>query len=475
MYPRLKLARNLLADDGVLIVSIDDAEFGNLSRLLDEVMGAANQIAVLVWDRNRKNDAKYVSVGHEYMLVYARNKAHLDDLGTRLKEPQQGLSEARNFYETLLKRHGEDWDSIQAAWRKYFSQFDPRDERRKLGRYGKVGPRGPFRDDGNINWPGGGGPRYEVPHPGTGRPCKIPTSGWRYPTRARFDEMVATGRVVFGPDESTVPRVISYLFESDGLVMGSVHYSYAQTAAVDFQNLMGGRVFDNPKNWKDLRRLIEYFTGPDDVILDFFAGSGSTGHAVLDLNAVTGSSRRFILVQLDESVAPNSPAAKAGYNTIAEIARDRLRRSAASVGQTSSDVADDRGFRSLSIDTTNMADVLRAPDETGQHELVGLEDSVKPDRGAEDLLFEVLLTWGLEVSVPIRVERQSGCDVFVVDDGALVACFAEDVSAELVHSLAKREPLRAVFRDSSFPSDDARINAEQVFKELSPSTDVKAI
>lgn len=478
IYPRLKLARNLLADDGYLIVSIDDAEFGNLHAVLDEVMGSANEIAVLVWDRNRKNDARYVSVGHEYMLIYARNKARLADTGVRLRETQQGIAEARKFINELIESKGDDWEEIQAAWRAWTRSFPADDERRKLGRFGKVGPKGPFRDDGDISWPGGGGPKYEVLHPKTGKPTKVPAGGWVYPKKESFDAAVASGRVTFGPDESTLPRQTRYLFESPGLVMTSVHYSYAQTAAVEFKELMGGRVFDNPKNWKDLRRLVQYFTGPEDIVLDFFAGSASTAHAVLDLNASTGSSRRFIMVQLDEVVPAKSPAAAAGYETIADISRDRIRRVGSRLASGSSkqlNEAIDLGFRALKVDTTNMADVWRTPDATDQLALADLEVSVEPGRSAEDLLFQVLLDWGLELTMPITVEQIDGHEVFVVEDGALIACFDAEVRPELVRIIAGREPLRAVFRDSGFASDDARINAEQVFREVSPATDVRAI
>ncbi|WP_082957798.1 site-specific DNA-methyltransferase [Mycobacterium sp. E802] len=478
IYPRLRLARNLLAEDGYIIVSIDDSEFSTMELLLDEVFGADNKLAVLVWDRNRKNDARFFSVGHEYMLVYARNKAGLTEAGVRLREPQPGVDEARDLFRDLKARFGEDWGAIQAEWRKWTKSFPADDERLKLGRFSKVGPRGPFRDDGNISWPGGGGPRYEVPHPITGQACKIPSRGWVFPTRARFDEAVSAGRVVFGPDHTTQPRILSYLFESEGLVMGSVHYSYAQTAAVDFAQIMGGKVFDNPKNWKDLSRLIDYLSGPGDIIIDFFAGSGSTAHAVLELNASTGSRRRFIMVQIAETPDPKSVAAESGYASIAEIGRDRIRRVGAAVREKLGLAAEgfDSGFRNLRVDSTNMADVLRTPDETGQHELADLESSVKPDCSGEDLLFQVLLDWGLELTMPIAVETIEGHEVFIVDDGALIACFDAEIGPELVRAIAHKEPLRAVFRDSSFASDDERINAEQLFRELSPSTlDVKVI
>ena len=438
--------------------------------LLDEVLGAQNKLAVLVWDRNRKNDARYFSVGHEYMLVYARDKQVLQDTGVRLREPQAGLVEAQEAFAEMRGRHGEDWPAIQAEWRKWAATFSNDDERRKLGRFTKVGPRGPFRDDGDISWPGGGGPKYEVQHPISGKPTKVPAGGWVYPKKSSFDDAVASGRVVFGADETTLPRQLRYLFESSGLVMPSVQYSYAQTAAVEFQALMGGRVFDNPKNWRDLRRMIGYLTGPNDLIVDFFAGSASAGHAVFDLNATTGSSRRFILIQLDERVAENSAASEAGYATIPQIARDRLKKAAA--GYTSTV---DTGFRSLRLDTTNMSGDLRSPDVLGQADFSDLIDTVKPDRSEEDLLFEVLLDWGLDLSEPITIVDMAGVDVLAVADDGLVACFASDVTESVVKEIARRHPFRAVFLDAGFASDSARINAEQIFREVSPETVVKAI
>lgn len=472
IYPRLKLAKSLLTLDGYIVVSIDDAEFAALEVLLDEVFGASNKLAVLVWDRNRKNDARFFSVGHEYMLVYARDKTVLTEHGTRLREPQAGIAEAREFIAEAARRNGSDWETTRAEWRKWTASFDVGDERRKLGRFSKVGPRGPFRDDGNISWPGGGGPTYEVLHPKTGRPTKIPSRGWVFANKKRFDEAVAEGRVVFGADETTQPRIISYLFESEGLVMGSVHYSYAQTAAVDFRKLMGGKVFDNPKNWKDLRRVVEYLTGPGDIVVDFFAGTASTGHAVLDLNATTGSQRRFILVQIAEPVPDNSIAQTHGYGTIAEIARDRLRRVGDTIDRARSI---DVGFRMLRVSTTNMVDTRVTADELGQLALSEAVRSVKPGRTDEDLLFQVLLDWGLDLAEPVTVEQVGARRVLSVADGALIACFADEITDAVVNEIASRHPLRAVFLDAGFASDAARINAEQIFREASPGTDVRTI
>jgi adenine-specific DNA-methyltransferase len=226
-----------------------------------------------------------------------------------------------------------------------------------------------------------------------------------------------------------------------------------------------------------ITRLLTWVEDPDAVVLDFFAGSGTTAQAVFEQNAADGGHRRFIMVQLDEELDANSLAAKKGYATIAEVSRERIRRAGKKIIGESGLTADglDVGFRALKVDTTNMAGVLLRPDETDQAQLAGLEDSVKPDRSGEDLLFQVLLDWGLELTMPISVEQVEGHEVFVVENDALIACFDTEVSTELVSAIAKRAPLRAVFRDSGFASDDARINAEQILREISPTTDVKAL
>ncbi|MGB7325491.1 MAG: site-specific DNA-methyltransferase, partial [Rubripirellula sp.] len=326
LFARVKIAKTFLKDDGFLVVSIDDDELQTTRQFLDELFGRQNAIAVLVWDKNRKNDARFFSVGHEYMLVYAKSKQHLLDSGEKLREPKPGIDDAKRLFQRLKRSHGDDWEEIQTAWREHYRGLPDSDESKPLGRFSKVGPRGPYRDDGDISWPGGNGPKYDVLHPVTGKLCKKPRGGWVYPTIDRFNEAVSTGRVVFGEDETTLPRQTRYLFESEGQVMRSVFYSYAQTATVEFVQLMGERVFDNPKNWRDLQRIISYLTDPDDIIFDFFAGSASTAHAVMEQNVLDEGNRRWILVQLAESVDEESVAASEGYQTIDGISRERIRR-----------------------------------------------------------------------------------------------------------------------------------------------------
>ena len=477
IYPRLKLARNLLTDDGFIVVSIDDAEVESMMHLLNEVFGKENELATLVWDRNRKNDAKFFSVGHEYMCVYAKSKQWLTEHGVVLREPKPGLDEAKALFDRLRRKYADNWDSVQEEWRAFYNGLSAADERKKIGRFSKIGPRGPYRDDGDIRWPGGGGPRYEVLHPETGRPCKVPAGGWRFPTRDRFYEEVESGRITFGSDETTVPRITRYLFDGDGQVMQSVFYSYAQTAAMEFESLMGAKVFENPKNWRDLARLVQYMTTDKDIVVDFFAGSGSTAHGVIAQNAEDGCNRRFVMIQLPEPCAEDTVAFKNGFLNIAELSKERIRKSGEAVieiarlkGQSL-----DIGVRVLKVDTSNMKDVYYAPDGVKQGDLLDHIENIKEDRTPEDLLFQVLLDWGVDLSLPISQEKVDGKTVFFVDQNALAACFDTGVTEELVKKLAARKPLRAVFRDAGFSSDAVKINVEQIFKLVSPGTEVKAI
>lgn len=296
---RLERGRALLSHTGTATLSIDDAELHRIRELLDEVFGP-NELAKLIWDRNRKNDARFFSVGHEYMLVYAKNYDHLRSSGVSFREPKPGIAEAEAYFGRLCEQYGDDWDSIRREWLAWFEDIPKSDPRRRLARFSKVGPRGPYRDDGDVSWPGGGGPRYEVLHPKTGKPCRVPARGWMYPTPERFWEEVETGRVVFGPDETTSPGVARYLFEDEGQVMPSVFYSYAQTASQQFDSLFGFRAFDNPKHWPDIARIARYLGGERSYVLDYFAGSGTTAHAVIDLNREDGGDRKYILVEMGE-------------------------------------------------------------------------------------------------------------------------------------------------------------------------------
>jgi adenine-specific DNA-methyltransferase len=297
---RVRLGLSLLKPTGTMAVSIDDTELHRLKELA--VRQGTQELATLVWDRNRKNDSRFFSVGHEYMLVVAKDAERLREGGVRFREPREGLPEARVLFEGLISEHGDDWAAIRSGWLSWLDNMPLSDPRRRMRRFSKVGPRGPYRDDGDASWPGGGGPRYEVLHPETNKSVRIPSRGWVFPTPERFWQEYESGRLVFGPDETTTPSIARYLFESEGQVMPSVHYSYAQTAAQEFDNIFGRRVFDNPKNFRDIARLVRYLSSNEGWVVDYFAGSGTTGHAVMHVNRQDETQRRFVLVDMGEHV-----------------------------------------------------------------------------------------------------------------------------------------------------------------------------
>ncbi|WP_232718611.1 site-specific DNA-methyltransferase [Gordonia metallireducens] len=486
MYPRLKLARNLLADDGVLVVSIDENEHGNLVNLGREVFGTAAYVGEIVVKNSSKNDQDYISMQHEYLVFFVRDKE--SNRGDWV-ERKDGLDKIYAAFERFKQEFGADWTAINAAAKTWYKQFPPADPVYASKHYTWMDERGIYFAD-NISGPNDGQYIYDLPHPVTGQPCKMPSTGWRYP-QSSMQERVRSGLVHFGPDHSTVPNNKTYLANTEYQSLTSIRYVDGRAASKRLATLFGSKVFTNPKDELLLRDIYQALgVGSGDIVLDMFAGSGSALHAVWELNASTGSEASFIGIQVAEDLAESLKTAKGAAKkitansiklltglgkpaTVAEIGKERLRLAGQNVAEKVATV--DVGFRSLEIDTSNMADVLRGPDETEQLALSELEGSVKPDRSGEDLLFQVMLDWGLELTMPITVEQIDGHEVFVVEDGALVACFDAEVSPELVCVIAGREPLRAVFRDSGFASDDARINAEQVFREVSPATDVKAI
>lgn len=443
MYPRLKLARNLLKDDGVIFISIDDNEIDSLRKLCAEVFGAQNFVAQIIWQKvySPKNSAQWFSEDHDYIVCFAKNKG----AWTPRRLPRTAAMEAR--YKNPDGDSRGPWKASDLAAR---NRYD-------AGVYPITTPSGRVID---------GPPRG---------------SYWRV-NKKNFDAMDADGRIWWGADGSNVPAIKRFLSEvADGRTPQTLwpygEVGHTQDAKktllkyVPFEHTEN--VLNSVKPVELIQRVLQLATDPegDDIVLDFFSGSGTTAHAVLKQNAEDGGHRRFIAVQVQEELPKPEPT----FDSILGMGLTRVKNVAQELREQLGSTDSDLGYRRLTIDTTSMADVLRTPDETGQQALTELENSVKPGRSGEDLLFQVLLGWGLDLSMPITAEKLGRHDVLVVEDDALIACFDSEVSSELVQAIAKREPLRAVFRDSGFASDDARINAEQIFREISPATDVKAI
>ena len=426
------------------------------------------------------------------MLVYFRNVNVINELGIVLRAPKEGIEEVKAEFIRLRELYDDDWTKVNEGLKRLYASWPEGDERKMLARFSRVDEKGPYRDDGNISWPGGGGPRYEVLHPITKKACKIPSRGWVYPNIKRMEEEIANGRVVFGPDETTTPRIRTNLFEQDKKVMRSVMFSYAQTATQEFNKLFDNkRVFENPKAVSDIKKIVEYYTSDDkdSVILDFFSGSATTAHAVMQLNAEDGGHRKFIMVQLPEPTDEKSEAYKAGYKNICEIGKERIRRAGRTIynkyleeGQelrnadqafwVESDeyknackqIADsiDIGFRVLKLDSSNMKDVYYTPEKTTRNLFESLVDNIKEDRTPEDLLFQVLLELGIPLSAKIEEITVAGKRVFSVNDDYLLACFDKNLTADVIDAIASRHPYYVVTRDASMANDSVKTSFEQI-------------
>lgn len=507
MYPRLRLARNLLRDDGVIFISIDDAEISNLKAICSEIFGENNFVATLVWEKGRKNDAKLISAGHEYILIYLKDKVFLQDKKIKWRESKPGAKEILDEYIRLRRVIGNNNAEVERQIKAFYESLPKNHPSKKHARYNKIDDKGVWRDD-NMSWPGGGGPTYDVIHPVTNLPCAVPEGGWRYSKPEKMVEMIKKGKVIFREDHTLPPIRKTYLIEvnedepdfeesefadseSEDLpiqVAGTYFYRSALQATNELIELFGRKVFNNPKDKEVLARWISYVdVSGDDIVLDFFAGSGTTGHSVLEINASENKNIRYILVQLPEEINPRGKGAKTAISFLAnlerppyvsELTKERLRRAGNKIlkGGYNENWNKDIGFRVLKIDTSNMADIYYIPDNLEQKKLLDAVNNIKPDRNnPEDLLFQVLLDWGVDLTLPIRREKLHGKNVFFVDEDALVACFDMGISEDLVKELAELKPLRVVFRDNGFESDSVKINVDQIFKQLSPSTEVKSI
>ncbi|MFN3712677.1 MAG: site-specific DNA-methyltransferase [Alcanivoracaceae bacterium] len=474
--PRLRLAKSLLARDGAIFVSCDEGEQPRLRLIMDEIFGQSNFVADMVWAAGRKNDSRLVSVSHEYIVCYARDSEHLREKQVTWRQRKKGLDEIYAQYERLKRQHGRDYKAMTEGMKKWYRGLADGNPSKAHKHYSNVDHRGVYFA-ADISWPGGGGPKYEVLHPATGKPVKVPARGWMTPDKTKMTDWVKDDRVHFGDDEASVPCIKKYLTDSEFQTPYSVFYQDGRAASKRLRALMKGDLFDFPKDEMVLQEVIEMMTGGNDIILDFFAGSSTTAHSVILQNSKDGGNRKFIMVQLDEEIDQKSEAFKAGFKVISEVSRERIRRAGKQVvdGDCHPDWNRDVGFRVLKIDTSNMKDIYYRPDQIQQDDLLDMVDNVKEDRTPEDLLFQVLVDWGVDLTLPIRRETLQDKTVFFVDQSALVACFDKGITEELVKELAKHEPLRVVFRDNGFVSDAVKINVEQIFRQLSPSTEVKAI
>ena len=503
MYPRLKLARNLLRDDGVIFLSIDDNEVTNMRKLCDEVFGEVNFIGTLIVETATDNNPSQISTEHEYMCCYAK-RADLQQPWTRRNDA--ALLIKSKYSE--LKGMGLSVDEIQQKLRVWIK--DHKDELPQVSHYDNVDEKGVFHD-GDIANTRMGGYRCDIIHPVTGKPCKIPQKGFRFPP-ATLEKMVADGDVLFGEDETVLIKPKKRI-ENAKELLRSVIYEDGRASTKVLESLLCRGVFENPKSVKILLRLLDFVTQKDSLILDFFSGSATTAHAVMQLNAEDGGKRKFIMVQLQEPCDEDSEAAKAGYANICEIGKERIRRAGKKIAEElaakNAEIAKkneqgelglenpdnpvnpvekeipDIGFRVLKLDSSSLRDTSATVSETNQ-EFANFE-RVRSDRSAEDLLFQMLLETHIPLSEPIVKAKVAGNTVlFVGCDGEgaaatsgspLAACLdaKAKMTTEFFIEIAKLKPGIAFFRDDAFVDDSARTNLQQVFNQFSPTTSIKVI
>jgi adenine-specific DNA-methyltransferase len=509
MYPRLKLAQNLLRRDGLILISLDEAEISNLRQLCNEIFGEENLVANLVWEKGRKNDAKLFSLGHEYVMIYAKSLSFLRETKTIWREEKPGAREIWEQYLELRKKHGDNDRAIETDIQQWFSSLPRTHLSKKWSRYKRIDSNGPWRDR-DISWPGGGGPRYDVPHPDTKLPCKVPERGWIYSSPDEMQRQIKLGLVEFRDDHTEPPfrkahiRPIpqDLLDEPDEeeeevdeteseeefatQVRGSYFYKQSQVAIKHFRSLMGAKVFNNPKDHMELAKLFTYTTSNDSeaIIMDFFAGSGTTGHAVMEMNQADSGNRRYILVQLPEPLDPSKKDQKgpAKYcdqlgkpRNIAELTKERLRRAAKKMQADNPDFTGDLGFRVYKLDSTNIRPWDPNPQDISGS-LFAAQEHLKDGRTEQDILTELLLKLGLPLTVPIEVRTVDSYTLYAVGAGTLMACLAPRIASDEVEALAQalvawqRElaPVgdsQVVLRDSAFRSDVAKTNFTAILEQ----------
>lgn len=435
IYSRLLVARTLLANDGVIFISIDDNEVHHLRKICDEVFGAGNFLAQVVWERAYApiNLMKHFSPSHDYIVCYAKDV----DLAICNGIPRSSEADAR------------------------YSNPDN-------------DPRGVWQSDNLSVGPAIEANIYPITTP-SGRVVEPPAGrSWRLSANA-FAERLRQNRIWFGSDGNGVPRMKRFLSElrKTGVTPMTIwkyeEVGHSQDATKALAGIFDGKkYFDYPKPVDLIKRCISLYSSPDSLILDFFSGSATTAHAVMQLNAEDGGKRKYICVQLPEETPEGSEARKAGYDTICEIGKERIRRAGKKIKEEAGLMGQDldTGFRVLRTDSSNMEDVYFEPAGLEQQDLFAQVDSVKADRSELDLLFGCMVDWGVELSYPLRMEEVDGKPLHIVNEGALVACFDKEISVEAVSRIAELKPLRVIFREECFATDADKLNIYEKFKQF---------
>ncbi|MDD2740639.1 MAG: site-specific DNA-methyltransferase [Rhodocyclaceae bacterium] len=471
MYPRLRLAKSLLHPQGAIMVSCDDNELPRLILLLDEVFGEENFVGQIVWQRSKKGDAKLIATTHEYIVCYVKDKGAVLEQGV-WRRPKEGADEVLAKYQELKTSLSGNHEAIRTAMMDWYRSLPEGDPKKSHKHYNWSDDRGLYfaadfagPDDGRESRP-----RHDIFHPVTNQPCKKPSTGWRWDEEKTNWALAQTPpRIHFGPDETTIPTRKSYLFEIDREPYSSVFYRDGRSATLEVEDLVGKGWFQFPKNTDVLSELIELITKPDDIILDFFAGSGSTGHAVMKVNSAHQTKRRFILVQLPE------PTGKEPYKSICDITKQRLRKAGDKIATSAGLMKPDLGFRVFKLETSNIR-AWNPKTNDLKTSLFDHLDHLEADRTSDDILYEILLKLGLDLCIPIEKREIAGKQVNSVGVGVLMACLNESIKMVEVEALALgmvawREEqgtvgdTTTVFRDSAFENDVAKSNLAAILEQ----------
>lgn len=483
LYPRLKLARNLLTDDGVFLISIDDHEQDNLRKLCNEVFGESNFCGQIIWKNSSKNDQDYVSEQHEYFIVYVKNKAY--NKGEWI-ERKEGLPEIYKQFDSFRKQYGTDWKKIHSEALKWFKSFNESNPIYASKHYSWMDERGVYFP-ADISGPNFGQYRYDVHHPITGKICKEPASGWRYP-ESTMRQRIADNLVHFGEDESTIPNNKVYLKDTEAQSLTSIKYKDGRVASNALKQLMGGDYFTNPKNVELLSLFFRAFDiSGDDIVLDFFSGSGTTAHSIIQMNAEDGGNRRHIQVQLPEPTytykgttkTPRKDAREAfdaGFMTISDIAKERIRRAGEKIKIDFTNILPERetqldvGFKVYKLAESNFTKWQSASDtdkDSLQQHLLNIRESSNDAATEEDLLTEVLLKQGISLTAPIAHSDIEGLSVWTVGDNLVCAYLNESQKPTLdqLRAIAAKEPAKLIILEDAFKGDDElKTNLVQICK-----------
>ncbi len=472
IYPRLKVARDLLTEAGVILINMDENEILNLSKVCSEIFGESNHVGTIIWDkRNPKGDARGISYQHENIVIYAKDIIRFKE-ACKLLRPKRNASNMLQKAKKLFSKINDNYtlDDANEDFALWLSQQTSLSGGEKA--YNKIDENGELYQSVSMAWPNKkqAPSEYFIPlvHPTTGKECVVPPRGWRNPPKT-MSELLAKGLIIFGPDERTQPRR-KYLL-SENMYENIPSLLYFGGSDVELLKSLG-IPFDTPKVVDVCKEHIQSLTSKDSIILDFFSGSATTAHAVMKLNAEDGGKRKFIMVQLPEVTDEKSEARNAGYKTICEIGEERIRRAGEKIkeeaGMQGLDL--DIGFRVLKLDSSNMEDVFYSPEDFDVKNIFNSVDNVKPDRTPLDLLFQVMPELNIELSSKIEEKEVNGKKVFFVDGNYLIATFDMDVNESTVTEIAKMKPQYFVMRDASASNDNVLDNFEQIFRHYSPDT-----